>query len=87
MTRQIKFYKSGDPHGWMSNFGRFPIMMDGLEWPTSEHYYQAQKFNYNNVPPDGGGAYHSNFLRGREVMEEITSIRDQAARPLPGAKG
>jgi hypothetical protein len=27
----------------MSNFARYPVEIDGLEWPTSEHYYQAQK--------------------------------------------
>lgn len=42
--RKIKFYRSGDDFGWMSNFARFPIELDGKDWPTSEHYYQAQKF-------------------------------------------
>jgi ribA/ribD-fused uncharacterized protein len=28
----------------MSNFARYPIQVDGREWPTSEHYFQAQKF-------------------------------------------
>lgn len=42
--REIKFYRSGDDHGWMSNFARFPIELDGKDWPTSEHYYQAMKF-------------------------------------------
>jgi hypothetical protein len=40
---EIKFYISYEPFGWMSNFARYPVMVDGLEWPTSEHYYQAQK--------------------------------------------
>lgn len=40
----IYFYKTREEHGYMSNFARFPIALDGKLWPTSEHYYQAQKF-------------------------------------------
>jgi hypothetical protein len=39
----IKFYRTKGEHGWGSNFYRAPISLDGAEWPTSEHYYQAQK--------------------------------------------
>lgn len=44
MTATIEFYKLGEPYGEFSNFAPFPIVMDGLTWPTSEHYFQAQKF-------------------------------------------
>jgi|GEM_PF-1749308 len=40
----IKFYRTGDAYGYMSNFATYPIDLDGLTWPTSEHYFQAQKF-------------------------------------------
>jgi ribA/ribD-fused uncharacterized protein len=40
----IRFYRVGDPWGDFSNFSRHPIRVDGREWPTSEHYFQAQKF-------------------------------------------
>ena len=40
----IKFYRVGDEYGEFSNFARYPITVDGREWPTSEHYYQAQKY-------------------------------------------
>ena len=40
----IHFYKTKEPWGEFSNFARYPISFDGLEWPTSEHAYQAQKF-------------------------------------------
>ena len=40
---EIRFYlKTGD-YGWLSNFAPYPIELDGQRWPTSEHYYQAQK--------------------------------------------
>ena len=29
--------------GWLSQFASFPFTLDGVEWPTAEHYYQAQK--------------------------------------------
>ena len=41
----IKFYKVGDPFGEFSNFSKHPIFLDGVLWPTSEHYFQAQKFD------------------------------------------
>ncbi len=40
----ILFYRVGDPYGELSNFAPFPIELDGFTWPTSEHYFQAQKF-------------------------------------------
>ena len=40
----IKFYSVGDEYGEFSNFSPFPISIDGVTWPTSEHYFQAQKF-------------------------------------------
>ena len=40
----INFYRVKDPYGEFSNFARFPIELKGKVWPTSEHYFQAQKF-------------------------------------------
>jgi len=44
MTEQIRFYKVPDPWGLFANFSRHPIEVDGRTWPTTEHYFQAQKF-------------------------------------------
>jgi ribA/ribD-fused uncharacterized protein len=33
-----------DAYGCFSNFALYPIELDSLRWPTSEHYFQAQKF-------------------------------------------
>ena len=41
----IEFYSTGDGYGEFSNFAPFPITLDGKRWPTSEHYFQAQKFD------------------------------------------
>ncbi|MCT7950644.1 NADAR family protein [Ancylothrix sp. C2] len=40
----IYFYKVSDPYGYLSNFSPHGIHLGGLDWPTVEHYYQAQKF-------------------------------------------
>jgi ribA/ribD-fused uncharacterized protein len=40
----IRFYSTRGEYGCFSNFSRHPIRVRGKLWPTSEHYYQAQKF-------------------------------------------
>lgn len=40
----VTFYSVSDPYGEFSNFALYPIILDGERWPTSEHYFQAQKF-------------------------------------------
>jgi hypothetical protein len=44
MTEVINFYSVTDDYGWCSNFAAYPIQLRGKTWPTSEHYFQAQKF-------------------------------------------
>ena len=40
----IKFYHIHEPYFEFTNFAQFPIKLDGKQWPTTEHYFQAQKF-------------------------------------------
>ncbi|MEJ8770835.1 NADAR family protein [Streptococcus sp. HCA-5024] len=42
--KEIKFYKVNDDYGFMSNFAPYPFSDGSKNWPTSEHYFQAQKF-------------------------------------------
>jgi ribA/ribD-fused uncharacterized protein len=44
MPDVIHFYRASDEYGCFSNFAAYPITLDGKVWPTSEHYFQAQKF-------------------------------------------
>lgn len=44
MTDEIKFYSVIDDFGEFSNFAHFPIKLAKKLWPTTEHYFQAQKF-------------------------------------------
>lgn len=40
----IYFYRVNEPYGEFSNFAKYSFHADGKQWPTSEHYFQAQKF-------------------------------------------
>ncbi len=45
MPHVVAFYRVSDDYGCFSNFAPYPILLDGKVWPTSEHYFQAQKFD------------------------------------------
>jgi len=52
MSDEIYFYASRDPYLELSNFYERPIEIDGKEWMTIEHYFQASKFencNYQEI--------------------------------------
>ncbi len=40
----ILFSSASGDYGIFSNFAPYPITLKGKRWPTSEHYFQAQKF-------------------------------------------
>jgi N-glycosidase YbiA len=40
----IQFYRVSDEYGCFSNFAPYPVRIDGRLWPTTEHYFQGQKF-------------------------------------------
>ncbi len=44
MVEPIKFYRIKEQYGAFSNFAPYPIELMGKQWPTSEHFFQAQKF-------------------------------------------
>lgn len=70
--REIKFYKTGDAYGEFSNFASFPISIRGLVWPTSEHYFQAQKFSDHE--------YREAIRNARTSMQAAQMGRDRAKR-------
>ncbi len=41
---ELRFYRTNEPYGFLSNFAPYPILLDSFLWPTSEHYFQASKF-------------------------------------------
>lgn len=40
----IAFYAKGEPFGEFSNFSDHGVELEGLWYPTVEHYFQAMKF-------------------------------------------
>jgi hypothetical protein len=40
----IHFYSTTGEYGCFSNFSKHPVYLKKKRWPTSEHYFQAQKF-------------------------------------------
>ena len=44
MPEVINFYSVNDEYGEFSNFALYSITLKKKAWPTSEHYFQAQKF-------------------------------------------
>ncbi len=44
MSDVINFYSVTGEFGGFSNFAAYPVKLKGKVWPTSEHYFQAMKF-------------------------------------------
>ena len=43
-VKTVYFYSTANEYGEFSNFALYPIKLKGKIWPSSEHYFQAQKF-------------------------------------------
>lgn len=71
--RSISFYSTQDAYGEFSNFAAFPIEIDGRTWPTSEHYFQAQKFI---------GTEHEELIRTTPSPMAAAKIGRDRKRPL-----
>lgn len=41
---EIKFYRTHEEFGFLSNFAPYKIFLGGFMWPTTEHFFQAYKF-------------------------------------------
>lgn len=42
--KRVLFYRVSGMYGEFSNFSPHPVQLNCRTWPTSEHYFQAQKF-------------------------------------------
>ena len=43
---EIRFFKPEGPHGFLSNYFRWRLVVACQRWETVEHYYQAAKFSH-----------------------------------------
>lgn len=88
----IHFYRPNDEHGCFSNFSPHPIVLGGTTWPTSEHYFQAQKFA--GKPDEGevrrakspGIAARMGRSRARPLRKDWESVKDQIMKDAVVAK-
>ncbi len=70
----ILFYTPQEqPYGCFSNFSRHGFTLDNMYWPTSEHYFQAQKFT---------GTPHLEAVRLARTPKEAANIGRDRKRPL-----
>jgi hypothetical protein len=69
----LRFYRVQDAFGCFSNFSPHPITLDGKEWPTTEHYFQAMKF---------AGTPHEEEIRLAKSPSEAAKMGRDRSRPL-----
>jgi ribA/ribD-fused uncharacterized protein len=69
---KILFYRVTEAYGEFSNFAPYPITLKGKQWPTAEHYFQAQKF---------AGTEHEQAIR--KLASPMNAARMGRNRKLP----
>jgi hypothetical protein len=69
----IYFYGTRTQYGCFSNFSRHGFELDGVWWPTSEHYFQAQKF---------AGTPHADQIREVKTPKDAARMGRDRSRPL-----
>lgn len=62
-----------EPYGCFSNFAPYGVKLDGLWWPTTEHYFQAQKF---------AGTPYMDEIRQAETPKIAAELGRSRAHPL-----
>jgi N-glycosidase YbiA len=70
---QMLFYRQNDPYGEFSNFSAHPFTLEGKVWPTSEHYFQAQKF---------AGTEHAETVRNARTPSIAAKLGRSRSLPL-----
>ncbi|MDZ8053907.1 MAG: NADAR family protein [Aulosira sp. ZfuVER01] len=69
----IYFYNIREEYGCFSNFSPHGFELDELYWPTSEHYFQAQKFV---------GTVHLEQIRLVKTPKDAARMGRERSRPL-----
>lgn len=73
MPDVINFYSTSGEYGCFSNFSRHSVFLKGKRWPTSEHYFQAMKFE---------GTEHAEAVRRCERPAEAANMGRDRKLPL-----
>ena len=69
------YYEKKVPYGCLSNYSAHAVYLKRIIWPTSEHYYQAQKF---------AGTEREEQVRCQKTPDEAKAMgngKDYPARP------
>ncbi|MDY6806707.1 MAG: NADAR family protein [Cyanobacteriota bacterium] len=69
----IYFYGTRSEYGCFSNFSPHGIELDGVWWPTNEHFFQAQKF---------AGTPHAHAIRVVKAPRDAAKMGRDRSRPL-----
>lgn len=87
----IKFYTTKTKWGCFSNFSRHPVTIEGKDYPTSEHYYQAQKFattdpayaeKIRNAPNPKAAAELGRAKREPAMRADWDQVKDDVMRKV-----
>jgi ribA/ribD-fused uncharacterized protein len=71
----IRFQRTNGAYGAFSNFAAYPVELDGRVWPTTEHFFQAQKF---------AGTPHEEEIRRAPTPAQARRMGRQRRRGLRG---
>ena len=88
----INFYSVSGEYGCFSNFSPHPITLKGRTWPTSEHYFQAQKFSGTSDEEEVRRAKSPMVAarmgrsRKRPLRKDWESVKDQVMHEAVRAK-
>jgi len=88
----IRFYSTKEEYGSFSNFSAHPVELQGRIWPTSEHYFQAQKFagtpgeDEIRAAPSPMVAARMGRSRKRPLRHDWEQAKDQIMRDVVRAK-
>ena len=69
----ITFYSPHEAHGCFSNFSPHGVHLQGKWWPTTEHYFQAQKF---------AGTDYEEQVRLAKTPKQAAEMGRDRSRPL-----
>ncbi len=82
----IFFYKVEDKYGCFSNFASYAFVIDNVLWKTSEHYFQAHKFDnvdyFNKIKNSKNPMVAAQLGRSRKlpIKNEWETMKDDIMR-------
>ncbi len=75
----ILFYSKSPDYGWLSNFSEHGFTLNGIHWPSVEHFYQAQKYT--------GSEAAERIRQADSPLKARKAGQDQSLSPRPDWDG